>query len=104
VSSVVHTAFGGVIGLGATAGVAAFVPAHDPSHPDRWDQKSWTEKSRVGMAALGTTMVLSTLGMQDGTAHRGTLGRGVNPIYFLGVGMAASSIFMTGKFQQAYEQ
>ncbi len=104
VSAVVHTLMGGGIAAGATLGVAALLPKHDPNDPDRWDKVSYLNASRnavAGAAAIGA--VFTTLGMQRNTPQMTPLARGINPIYFLGVGAAAFAYFGVGKFVQAYE-
>jgi hypothetical protein len=104
VSAVVHTLMGMGLAAGATLGVAALLPEHDPKNPDRWDKVSYLNASRnavAGAAAIGA--VFTTLGMQRNTPQMTTLARGINPIYFLGVGAAAFAYFGVGKFTQAYE-
>ena len=103
-SAVVHTLMGMGIGAAATLGVAALMPEHDPDNPDRWDKVSYLKASRnavAGAAAIGA--VFTTLGMQRNTPQAVPLARGINPIYFLGVGAAAFTYFGVGKFVQAYE-
>ncbi len=104
-SAVVHTLMGMGIAAGATLGVAALLPEHDPENADRWDRVSYLKASSgavAGAAAIGA--VFTTLGMQRNTPQGVALARGINPIYFLGVGAAAFSYFGVGKFVQAYER
>lgn len=102
VSGVVHTLMGMGIAAGATLGVAALMPPHDAQQPDRWDKVSYLNASRNAVAGVGSIAVLATLGMQTGTLQHTPLARGVNPVYFLGVGAAAFAFFGVGKFTQAY--
>ncbi len=102
VSGVVHTLMGMGIAAGATLGVAALMPQHDAANPDRWDKVSYLNASRNAVAGVGAIAVLATLGMQTGTLQQTPLARGVNPVYFLGVGAAAFAFFGVGKFTQAY--
>jgi hypothetical protein len=102
VSGVVHTLMGMALAAGVTLGVAALMPEHDPAKPDRWDKVSYLNASRNAVAGAGAIAVLTTLGMQSGTLQQTPLARGVNPIYFLGVGAAAFAFFGVGKFTQAY--
>lgn len=102
VSGVVHTLMGMGLAAGATLGVAALMPDRDPAKPDRWDKVSYLTASRNAVAGAGAIAVVTTLGMQTGTLQNTPLARGINPIYFLGVGAAAFSFFGVSKFTQAY--
>jgi hypothetical protein len=104
VSGVVHTLMGMGIAAGATLGVASLMPEHDPKDTDRWDKVSYLNAARNAVAGAGAIAVLATLGMQTGTAQATPLARGINPVYFLGVGAAAFAFFGVGKFTQAYAQ
>ena len=103
VSAVVHTLMGMGLAAGATLGAAQLFPEHDPKRPDRWDEVSYLNASRNAVAGAGAIgAVFTTLGMQRNTPQGVTLARGINPVYFLGVGAAAFAYFGVGKFSQAY--
>jgi hypothetical protein len=104
VSGVVHTLMGMGLAAGATLGVAALLPKHDPKNADRWDKVSYLEASRNAVAGAGAIAVLATLGMQTNTPQNVALARGINPVYFLGVGAAAFAFFGVGKFVQANKE
>lgn len=101
-SGVIHTIIGGTLAAATTLGVAALMPEHDPQRPDRWDQVSYLNASRNAVAGAGALGVIATLGMQTATPQATPLARGINPLYFLGVGGAAFAYFGVGKFSQAY--
>lgn len=103
VSSVVHTLMGfagaGAITLG---GAALLRDEPDPKNPGAWDRDSWLHTSRAGITAAGALTVLITAGMQFNTPQKVPLARGVNPMYFLGVGSFAWANFCLPKIQEAY--
>lgn len=103
VSSLVHVAMGGAAAAGIIFGVGALMPEHDPNQPDRWDRLSWMNASRNAMVVGGAASVILTLGMQSGTPQHVPLARGINPVYWLGVGAAAFSLFGANKVIDAYE-
>lgn len=95
VSSVIH----GLVGMGgvATAAAGAVMTA---------DAVDKADKLRVvqGAGVLGGGVtVLLTAGAQFATPQHMTLQRGINPLYFLGVGSAAFSFFGLNKLRDAYE-
>lgn len=103
VSSVVHTLMG--FGLGAAVslgGAAMLADKPDPEHPEKWDRDSWLHTSRGLLTAGGALAVLITAGMQFNTPQKVPLARGLNPMYFLGVGAFAWGNFCLPKIQDAY--
>jgi hypothetical protein len=105
VSSVVHTlmGFGGAAAV-TVGGAALLADKPDPANPGAWDRDSWLHSSRAGVTAAGAMTVLITAGMQFATPQHTPLARGVNPLYFLGVGAFAWGNFCLPKIQQAYAE
>jgi hypothetical protein len=105
IASTVHVLMGVGAAAAITVGGAAMLPAeHDPDNPGGYTRDEWLHTSRGYTTAAGALSVLITAGMQFNTPQHVPLGRGINPMYFLGVGMFAWSNFALPKIQQAYAE
>jgi hypothetical protein len=93
-SSVIHTAGGMLATFGITLGVAQLMPK------DKRQGYLHASDNALKLAPIG---VFLTAGMQANTPQLIPLDRGINPLYFLAVGIFATSWFMIPKFENAYD-
>lgn len=88
-------------GMAASVGGAQLLPKHDPNNPDRWDNASYT-KATGNLLQAGALIVVLTAGVQSHTARNVNLPRGLNPLYFLGVGSWVAGGLIAPKFEEMY--
>jgi len=103
ISTVVHTVMGMAGAASVTLGVAALMPKPDPDRPDDWNRDSYLNTARNTVMAASALTVFITAGMQFNTPQHLPLARGLNPLYFLGVGGWAFANFVVPQFQDAYK-
>ena len=84
------------------AGPAQADLAPGAANEEGWTRDQFFQTARTGLTAVGGLVVLITAGMQFATPQHAPLPRGVNPLYFMGVGAFAFGNFVLPKIQEAF--